>query len=70
MSRARAVVKGRRILALDVLGEVRRAMKLLRRVERFLVQQQRAAKRATEHEHERAELRELARQARTPRPAP
>lgn len=38
----------RRIAALDVLGEVRRAMRILRRVERYLVQQERAAKRAGE----------------------
>jgi hypothetical protein len=45
MSRRRgAVVKGRSILALDVLGEVRRAMRVLRRVEKFLVQQERRGK--------------------------
>jgi hypothetical protein len=38
----------RRVAALDVLGEVRRAMRILRRVERYLVQQERAEKRAGE----------------------
>lgn len=38
----------RRIAALDVLGEVRRAMRILRRVERYLAQQERAEKRAGE----------------------
>ena len=38
----------RRITSLDVLGEVRRAMRILRRVERYLVQQERAARRAGE----------------------
>lgn len=38
----------KRITALDVLGEVRRAMRILRRVERYLVQQERAAKRSGE----------------------
>lgn len=45
MSRRRgAVVKGRSILALDVLGEVRRAMRVLRRVEKYLVQKERRDK--------------------------
>lgn len=44
--RSRAVIQGRRILALDVLGEVRRAMKILRRVEKYLVQESRRADRA------------------------
>lgn len=35
----------RRIAHLDVLGEVRRAMRILRRVERYLTQQERAADR-------------------------
>jgi hypothetical protein len=38
----------RRIAHLDVLGETRRAMRILRRVERYLLQQERAAKRAGE----------------------
>lgn len=38
----------RRITSLDVLGEVRRAMRILRRVERYMTQQERAAKRAGE----------------------
>jgi hypothetical protein len=38
----------RRIASLDVLGKVRRAMRTLRQVERYLVQQERAAKRAGE----------------------
>jgi hypothetical protein len=37
-----------RIASLDVLGEVRRAMRILRRVERYMVQQERAIKRAGE----------------------
>lgn len=41
MAKSRAVVKGRSILALDVLGEVRRAQRILRRVEKFLSQQER-----------------------------
>jgi len=36
----------KRIAALDVLGEVRRALRILRRAERFMVQQERAEKRA------------------------
>jgi hypothetical protein len=35
----------RRQLQIDVLGEVRRAMRILRRVEKYLVQQEREAKR-------------------------
>ena len=38
----------RRIAHLDVLGETRRALRILRRIERYLVQQERAAKRAGE----------------------
>lgn len=37
---------GRRILHLDVLGEVRRAQRILRRVEKYLTQKERDAKRA------------------------
>lgn len=36
----------KRIPTLDVLGEIRRAMRILRRAERYLVQQERAAARA------------------------
>lgn len=45
----------RRIAALDVLGEVRRAMRILRRVERYLTQQERAEKRAGEKRKARLE---------------
>lgn len=38
----------RRITSLDVLGEVRRAQRILRRVERYLAQQERAERRAGE----------------------
>jgi hypothetical protein len=41
----RAVVKGRSILALDVLGEVRRVQRILRRVEKYLHQVEQRAKR-------------------------
>ena len=41
-----AIVSRRRIASLDVLGQVRRAMRILRRVELYLVQQERATKRA------------------------
>lgn len=58
----------RRINALDVLGETRRAMRILRRVERYLVQQERDAKRQSEkrkqrEERERATAAELGGQA-------
>lgn len=36
----------KRITALDVLGGIRRAMRILRRTERYLVQQERAERRA------------------------
>lgn len=42
--RSRAVKHGRSILALDVLGEIRRAMRILRRAEKFLAQEERRAK--------------------------
>lgn len=58
MSRARAVTKGRSILALDTLGEVRRAMRILRRVERFLVQDARRKLRSAELQAARAAKRE------------
>lgn len=45
MTKPRAVKQGRRIVSLDVLGEVRRAMRTLRRVEKFLTQQERAERR-------------------------
>lgn len=54
----------RRIMVLDVLGEVRRAMRILRRVERYMVQEERATKRAEKNRVEREQLRELARQGR------
>lgn len=46
MAKKRAVISGRSILSLDVLGEVRRAQRYLRRVEKFLVQEERRAKRS------------------------
>jgi hypothetical protein len=54
MSRRRAVVKGRSILALDVLGEVRRAMRVLRRVEKYLVQDARRELASAQRKAERA----------------
>jgi hypothetical protein len=48
----------RRIASLDVLGEVRRSMRILRRVERYLVQQERAAKRAGEKRKATLEARQ------------
>jgi hypothetical protein len=42
------VSRRRRINSLDVLGEVRRAMRILRRVELYLVQQERWTKRVGE----------------------
>jgi len=38
-------VSRRRVVVVDVLAEVRRAMRVLRRAERFLVQQERHVKR-------------------------
>jgi hypothetical protein len=53
----RAVVSGRSILALDVLGEVRRAQRVLRRVEKYLVQSERRARRLVQEDvAQRAEL--------------
>ena len=43
----------RKIASLDVLGEVRRAMRVLRRVERYLTQQERAADRAAKARRQR-----------------
>jgi len=58
----------RRITALDVLGEVRRAMRILRRVERYMVQEERAERRSGEKrkvafERARATPAELGEQA-------
>jgi len=49
----------RRIASLDVLGEARRAMRIMRRVERYLVQQERAARRAGEKRKASFEARRL-----------
>ena len=51
----------RRIAHLDVLGEVRRAMRILRRVERYIVQQERAEKRAAEKKVQRENAARAAR---------
>ncbi len=57
----------RRVVALDVLNEVRRAMRVLRRVEKYLLQEERHQRRTQQREAERAELRELAEEARRQR---
>lgn len=47
---------GKRISGLDVLGEVRRAQRILRRVEKFLMQCERDEKRRVEKARERMEF--------------
>jgi hypothetical protein len=58
----------KRIAHLDVLGEVRRAMRILRRVERYMLQRERAERRADEKRKQNAELKALAERARAKAP--
>lgn len=51
----------RRALVVDVLGEIRRAQRALRRCEQFLAQQERHARRLAERERKEANERERAR---------
>lgn len=51
----------RRLLLVDVLKEVRRALRVLRRVEAYLVQQERHATRTAQKNAERERDREYAR---------
>lgn len=54
----------KRAPAVDVLHEIRRAQRILRRVQRSLVAAERAAKRHGEKAKEAAELKQLAAQTR------
>lgn len=54
---------GKRITGLDTLGEVRRALRILRRTERWLMQGERDAKRRAAKDRERWEAQEMARKA-------
>jgi len=54
----------RRQTAVDVLKEIRRALRVLRRAERSIVAAERTARRLDEKHKERMELRQLAEAAR------
>lgn len=55
----------KRMLGCDVLGEVRRSMRILRRVERWLMQQERDLKRKAAKDRERFEAKAKERVERT-----
>jgi hypothetical protein len=54
----------KRLMGLDTLGEVRRAQRILRRVEKWLVQNERDAKRKAKKDREAFEAKQALRAAK------